>query len=386
MLKILFVDDEAQILSSLRRMLRRHCKEHDIQFCPSGPEALTLLEETAFDVIFSDMRMPMMSGNEFLSQVKALYPDTVRIALSGYAEEGMVLESIRTTHAFLSKPAQDDDIVALISRFSAVLHVINSPQIRSTLAGMTSLPVLPEIYQELTDSLEEEETSLKAVSAIISKDLSLCTKLLQLANSAYFGVPRECVVIEDAVSFLGVDILRNLVLGLSIFETLSDADSEKQMTTIWKRSQVVAGIVRKIALAEELPKDQLEVLVAAAILQDLGEVVLLANDSGAVTSPYLWSVFEDSTVKALEAGLDGNDHTDIAVYLLSLWGIPGPVIECVANQHRLEPFINQPLSPGHYLLAANAIVEARLKCGKSLLALFNSGVFDKDTLQRWYHL
>jgi len=386
MLKVLFVDDEVNILNSLRRMLRNNGQNHRMQFCKSGTEALQVLSETQFDIIFSDMRMPMLAGTEFLAIVQQRYPVTIRIALSGYMETGMVLESIKTTHAFLSKPTDERYILTLINRFDTVLQSINNPELKATLSGMTSLPVLPEVYRGLSAALSEGRDDIQAVKHIIRRDIALCAKVLQLCNSAYFGAPTQYLNIDDAIAFIGMDRLRDLVLEIRVFEPLSSRAAEKVLTIIWKRAQVVASVAGKIARAEQLPKEQAEVLNVASLLQDIGEIVLITQRAEQLSEPYTWSVFDGSTVKALEAGLGGNDHSDIGSYLLSLWGIPTPVIECIAHQHKLERFTDRALSLGHYLLAANAIVEARMKCGRSMLTLLNNNIFDKETLQYWYSL
>lgn len=386
MLRVLFVDDDALVLRSLRRMLRRSRNDYEIQFCASGPEALSLLEHYRFDVIFSDMRMPGMSGTEFLDQVQQRHPQTARIALSGYMERSTVFDSIRNTHAFVAKPSGDDQILALIERFRSLLHAISSPELKARLAAMTTVPVLPAIYQQLTDAIDTDEASVAQISAIVQTDPAISAKLLQLSNSAYFGSPRKCLNIDEAISFMGIDSLRDLVLGLKIFDALSNPASEKMLTTIWKRCQVVAGVARKIARAEQLPRADLDTLMTASIVQDIGEILLIANSPTPLAGPYRWSLCGASTAKTLETALNGNDHTDIGVYLLSLWGIPVEVTECIAHQHRPERFADSARTPGHYLLAANAIVEARLKQGRSMLTLFQLGLFDRDTLQRWYRL
>jgi FixJ family two-component response regulator len=105
---ILLVDDEENITSSLSRVLRRD--GYTILRANSGPEGLVLLAQHSVGVIISDQRMPGMSGTEFLSQVKELFPDTVRIVLSGYTELNSVTEAINrgAVYKFLTKPWEDE--------------------------------------------------------------------------------------------------------------------------------------------------------------------------------------------------------------------------------------------------------------------------------------
>lgn len=107
---ILFVDDEANILASLNRLLRR--EGYHILIANSGREGLDLLAKNAVDVIVSDQRMPEMTGVDFLRQAKQLYPDTVRMILSGYTELQYITEAINegAIYKFLTKPWEDEQL------------------------------------------------------------------------------------------------------------------------------------------------------------------------------------------------------------------------------------------------------------------------------------
>ena len=102
------MDDEENILRSLRRLFRR--EGYHILTANGGAEGLKVLGENAVGVIVSDQRMPEMTGSEFLHQVKELYPDTVRIILSGYTDLESVTESINigAVYKFLTKPWEDE--------------------------------------------------------------------------------------------------------------------------------------------------------------------------------------------------------------------------------------------------------------------------------------
>jgi CheY-like chemotaxis protein len=109
-LTLLLIDDEQNILNSLKRLFRR--ENFRVLTANSGREALELLAVNEVQVIISDQRMPEMSGVELLSRVKELYPDTVRIVLSGYSELSTVTEAINrgAIWKYLSKPWDDDKL------------------------------------------------------------------------------------------------------------------------------------------------------------------------------------------------------------------------------------------------------------------------------------
>lgn len=107
---LLLVDDEPNIINALKRTLRRD--NYSILTAGSGPEGLALLADYEVGVIISDQRMPQMTGVEFLRKVKALYPKTLRIVLSGYTELESVTRAINegAIYKFLTKPWDDDQL------------------------------------------------------------------------------------------------------------------------------------------------------------------------------------------------------------------------------------------------------------------------------------
>jgi len=98
MRRVLFVDDEPRILEGLRRMLRSQRNEWEMAFAPGGGAALAIMEAAPFDVVVSDMRMPEMDGATLLTQVRNLYPQVVRIVLSGHAELSAALRVVPVAH------------------------------------------------------------------------------------------------------------------------------------------------------------------------------------------------------------------------------------------------------------------------------------------------
>jgi DNA-binding NtrC family response regulator len=113
---ILFVDDEPNVIQGLKRMFHNMKKEWETYFALSGEEALNLLGKNRVDVVVSDMRMPIMNGAELLNKVMELYPQTIRIILSGHSDEKMIISSTKSTHQFLSKPCSPEILKGTIER------------------------------------------------------------------------------------------------------------------------------------------------------------------------------------------------------------------------------------------------------------------------------
>jgi len=112
--RVLFVDDEPQVLEGIQRALR---KQVEVQTATSGAEGLRLLREAGpFALVVSDMRMPSVSGAQFLMKVREQSPDTVRLVLSGQADLQATIEAVNQGHIyrFLSKPCPVEQLLAAI--------------------------------------------------------------------------------------------------------------------------------------------------------------------------------------------------------------------------------------------------------------------------------
>lgn len=122
---LLMVDDEPNVLAALQRSFRR--EGFRVLTAASAAQGLALLAEHPVQVVLSDERMPAMSGTEFLSRVRVLYPDTIRIILSGHADFATVVDAVSrgTLFKFLHKPWQDDALRELI-REAFVYHELRA--------------------------------------------------------------------------------------------------------------------------------------------------------------------------------------------------------------------------------------------------------------------
>lgn len=116
---ILFVDDEVQILNSIKRSLTRFSEEWDLSFAKSGEQALGLMMQDTVDVVVTDMKMPGMSGSDLIMEVREEHPDTVPVVLSGHSSDEEILELAKWNIPFFDKPFKAPDLVRALSRILA---------------------------------------------------------------------------------------------------------------------------------------------------------------------------------------------------------------------------------------------------------------------------
>jgi len=332
-IRILFVDDEPLLLSGLQRSLRPLRKEWNAAFAAGGEEALAVLEREPFDVIVTDMRMPGMDGAALLNEVMRLYPDTLRLVLSGQSDLESVVKSAGITHQYLSKPCSIETLRNAVNRAVSLHQLLADTALKQLLSRLHSIPSVPPLYLELMSCVKSNEASIERVSAIIQKDMGMSAKVLQLANSA-LGAAGRVTSTADAVVYLGLDAIRTLLLTLHAFsEFQPGAASNFCMQSLWHHSLATGVLAERII--QTLPADggAHGSMRMIGLLHDVGRLVLAANLPETFERAYQLSAEKRASHWEAERETFGATHAEVGAYLIGLWGLPEQIVESVAYHH-----------------------------------------------------
>ncbi|HQK91874.1 MAG TPA: response regulator [Armatimonadota bacterium] len=334
-LRVLFVDDEPNVLQGLRRMLRPQRDEWDMDFSSSGAAALAAMRESPYDVIVCDMRMPGMDGAQVLAAVRDQFPGTTRIILSGQSDDESVMRTVGPAHQFLSKPCDPSALRDAIARAQSLRRLLRSDNLLSLVGRIDVLPPLPRIYTELVEVLQSPGSSAKEVAYVVSKDVGMAAKILQLVNSAFFGLPRRVTNMTMAVSYLGNETIRALVLTASVFSQLGRRRMEWfPMEALWNHCILVGAVASRVCTIHQADRPLVDDAMLAGSLHDVGRLVLAVADSAAYKEAMALAAKEQLSAGDAEARVLGATHAEAGAYLMGLWGLPDPVVEAVAYHHR----------------------------------------------------
>ncbi len=334
MKRVLFVDDELRVLNGLRRMLRSTQSSWEMTFANSGAEGLEVLARTPHDVIVADLRMPGMDGAELLKRVAQQHPNTVRIVLSGQPEMEHFLKTVGPAHQYLSKPCGADRLKSTVNRASAVQRLLTAPALLEIVSGMESLPSRSAVVQELLRELMSPDCTVRTVSEIVKRDMGLTTRVMRVVNSAFFGLPKSVSDPAKAVSLLGLDAIRSLVLSLQLFSAFGDAeDSGLSLDGLWKHCSAVGACARKLARSQGLGPVEVGHALLAGLLHDMGKLVIADQFPETYGELLSRSRSEGVTLCQLELETFGADHAVVGGYLAGLWGFPHPVVEALLYHH-----------------------------------------------------
>lgn len=358
--RMLFVDDESPVLRGLQRMLWQMSDQWDMAFVETGARALEVMAQQPFDVVVSDMRMPGMNGAELLNEVMRRYPKTIRLILSGHADRDLIMKCVGSTHQYLSKPCNAEDLQATLRRAAALDASLDSVPIKRLVGRLQHLPSIPALYGELMELLQRPETDLEDVARVVQRDPAMTAKMLKLVNSAFFGLQREVSSSIEACTFLGLDTIRSLVLSL---QTFSQFQSLKlggiDIETLWRHSLRVGQAAKRIAQIQETPARIVDEAFVAGLLHDVGKLILAGNCPDEYRQALHFARTRPTDTAEGERAVFGCDHADVGGYCLGLWGLPVPVVEAIALHHRPAQCPAHTMGPLTAVHAANVLVQER---------------------------
>ncbi|MFH1033223.1 MAG: response regulator [Pseudomonadota bacterium] len=349
---MIFVDDEPKILDGLRRLLRGMRQQWDMVFVESGAQALDLLDREGFDIIVTDMRMPGMDGLELLAKVRRLHPHMARIILSGHSDQEVVMKSVRLAHQYLAKPCDQEKLQTVLQQAAAMRAMLCQDKLIGLVAQIESLPTMSAIHTRLLEALEDETSSLDGIGDLISQDMGMTATVLKLVNSAFFGLQRHIASPQQAVSLLGLEVIKGLVLSQGLFNALEPHQVPgMSFQYLWRHSLAVAAYAKAIIQLEEEEQQLVDKAFIAGMLHDVGKLVLATVAPKEYTQVIQTARQQSRLVAAVELEVLGTSHARAGAYLMGLWGLGEDVVLAVAF-HNKPAFPSSGGRKGRLLLAA----------------------------------
>ena len=325
---ILFVDDDALILRGLRRTMDEFCENWEADFAGSGSEALGKMAERSYDAIVTDMHMPGMDGIQLLEAVNQSTPGVIRFVLSGNTSDAQILKSAHLVHQMIPKPCAMEKIYDIVERACCLRDMLSAPQLLRMITGIKTLPSVPKLYARLLEQLQSETVSSEAVGNIIAQDTAMTAKILQLVNSAFFGLSENISSPQKAATILGLNTIKSLVLSIQVFSGYQDANRlPVSVDVVWLHSLHVSRLAFSIARSLDLSSQECEDARVSGVLHDVG--ILL----GLQIPDFFQSVrFHKNGHIVIESEYEslGTSHAEMGGYLLGIWGLPNSIVQAVA--------------------------------------------------------
>jgi HD-like signal output (HDOD) protein len=338
--KLLVVDDDTMLLDVLEGILADLRDEWDMDFIKSGEEALKALARSPVDLVLADIHLAGMGGIHLLSDVKDKYPHTIRIACSGCAHPNTIVQSLEVAHQYLPKPLTLATLKATLSRAHELQSRLANTALQQLVSNIKALPSIPTVYRELDAAMQSPHASINTAAGIIAKDMAMLSKILQVVNSAYFGLRRTISSPAHALSLLGLDRVKGLVLTVKLFEQCAQTGPlPVPLEQLWRHGITTAVGARAIAKSEGAGSLAVENAFMAGLLHDIGLLVLNTNFPDRYREVFRLIKEDGRQVLQAEREVFGATHADVGAYLLGIWGLHEVIVEAVTFHH--EPGMAQ---------------------------------------------
>ncbi|MCX8155773.1 MAG: response regulator [Verrucomicrobiae bacterium] len=357
--RVLLVDDERMVLNVYQTALRRASPQWEVEVAESGPKALEMMQNQAYDIVVTDMRMPEMSGAQFLAEVQQRHPATARVVLTGYTEQERVLQSIGSVHQWLSKPCNVKTLQNTLARIFDLQAHIHEPWIKEMAGKIRSLPSLPDLFFRVLDELQTPYSTPEQIASFVCRDAGMTARLLQLVNSAFFGFSQPVRDVTEAVQLLGVGTVRALALSMKVFSCFDVKDYPGlDAHKLYYESLVVGTLARNLLAVDSAETPEQEAAFTAGLLRGVGCLVLATTLKETYAGLLSEAVRSRHPLPEVEHKALGITHAEVGAYLMGLWGLPVQITEAIGFQYRPSSSANRGLNALTGLHVAQAIVGA----------------------------
>lgn len=351
--RILLADADSDALEEFRRILSQ---QWTVATVTGGEAAIDEMKKLPCDVVVADLDLPEIDGAKLLNRIRKEYPKTILFILATDADKERVMKNVLGAHQFLTKPCDPATLKNAIERAMALDVWVASSKMRELVARVRTFPTVPSLYFEILSALRSPNATTEQIGAIISKDMAMTTKLMQVLNSAYFGLSRKITDPVEAVGILGFDAVKSMVMTLKL---LSQYDKVKpvyfSIDRLWRHSTQVGRTAKQLTLLYTNDRAMGETSFTAGLMHDLGKIVLAANFDEQYRGVQSLAIKQQLPLWEVEKEIFGANHGEIGAYLLGLWGMPLDLLEAAALHHNPAQNLTKGFTPLTAVHVANAL-------------------------------
>ncbi|MGE0802261.1 MAG: HDOD domain-containing protein [Lautropia sp.] len=332
--QILFVDSDPAALDALKSALDSQSSDWNATYVASSQAALNLLANRWFDVIFTGLDLPGQDGIELLEQVRLHHPSIIRVLLAEPLDDARIDRALTVAQRFVAKPWDMPTLVANIESVLGAWPRTDNPLVRAVVGRLASLPSTNTTYPRLTAVMARQDSTIDEISAVVSTDPGLSAKLLQVVNSAFFGLPFKVASVPQAVSYLGLTSLRALVLLTTVFAAAEECPTVKGFSA--PRLQRHSLLCARLARALVADRSQRDDAFTGGLLHDIGMLALAVGMNKRYALALRHAERSGRPLAEVEVSFLGTSHVAVGAYLADVWGLPGNVVDAIERHHEGE--------------------------------------------------
>ena len=359
--RVLFIDEHRDVLLAFERLLKGDADRWSLQFALSFAEAFERLAIEEADVIVASIDPARVDDIVALERLKAEHPTAVRMVFGAPAVRENGVRVAPLCHQYLVRPFDVLRLHERLDRALAIREMLEQPALRAAVGDTESLPSPPPVLLELRAALDARGTNAGTIARIVEKDPALTAKLLQLANSAFFGASRKysagtVVSVADAVVMLGMATVEQLALITGLLVAFEGQEKALGMSpeAMQDHSRRVADTAAHLMTSRRFAEEA----YVSGLLHDIGKLVLACRFPESYRRVAPEARLRRLPVWQIEQEEYGATHAEVGAYLLACWGLPRIVVEAVAHHHHPSALGRTHFDPVGAVHVADALVKA----------------------------
>ncbi|UCD57466.1 MAG: HDOD domain-containing protein [Candidatus Hydrogenedentota bacterium] len=246
-----------------------------------------------------------------------------------------------------------------------LFEMISDTAFLKKLAMVREIPTLPEVMEDVMGAVAADDSSARELAVILSKDQALGSKILKVANSAFFAQNRKIFDIRDAVVLLGFDSIAQLTLSTAVITAFGSMRPREgfDLYGFWRHS-IATALASKMIAQNIGRSDEHRMAYTAGLLHDIGKLVLVSYFSGRWASVLERLESDDLFFHEAERLVLGFTHCDIAEWLCNRWNFPEKLVYSIARHHN-DAHSKYPLNRGARIVRLADTICNRLRVGNS---------------------
>jgi HD-like signal output (HDOD) protein/CheY-like chemotaxis protein len=303
-------------------------------FAGTGQEALILVDQKQFDAVVVDVQLSGMSGIELLDRIMVRQPKALRVIISDIEDAERTVKCVGKAHQHLLKPCDALMVSQALHQALTLQSWLPGENVRELISRMRWVPSPPGIYAQIVTEMQSMDASVEKIGKLIAQDPAITAKILQLANSAAYALQLQVVEPVEAVSYIGLETTKALVLlahTFSSFDRLSLVGFSVE--SLWDHSVATGQFAKRIAIMENAGSEIAEESFAGGLLHDIGKLLFAANLSEPFGQALALARAKNERLWEIEAQLFGASHAEVGACVLGIWGLPMPIVKAVALHH-----------------------------------------------------
>ncbi|MGZ6276125.1 MAG: HDOD domain-containing protein [Syntrophales bacterium] len=250
-------------------------------------------------------------------------------------------------------------------------EVIEFKILRHRIEDIGSLPTVPDTLRKLSRIMEKPNVSLTEVASFVQSDPALTFRILKMVNSAVYGFPGRIASVSHAIMLLGLNVVKGLLLGVSVFELM-----QKAMTGLYEHSMGCAAAARIIAQKKGLREP--EEAYVAGLIHDIGKVVMALEFTKAYEGALAFAETEHMSIMQAEKKFFADTHAALGGVLSEKWRFPKKLTEAILYHHQPQSAVLFPLETAIVHLA-DILTKARGLgfSGDQIVPIVDDAAFDR---------